>query len=221
DGLFPTPDEPRQKLGLGQTVVLRALTFLGHLANDGEHRSLDRLAHRAICSVTRRAERARERARVDLAVRAQRLGGATDDLREDDPGVAAGAHQRGPRDLLDEARAIFGGRTIELVDHGARRHREVRPGVTVGHGIDVEVVDALAVALERGERAVRELLHALAVARAHAVDLFTSSMRTSTSATGSSVSRSTSYCTRFRSVDATSARFRPYSTTTWSSIVTP
>ena len=44
---------------------------------------------------------------------------------------------------------------------------------------------------------------------------------TSTLATRRPVRRSTSYCTRLRSVDATSERLRPYSTTTLSSIVTP
>src|SRR5207247_10028263 len=60
-GLFATLHEPGQKLWLGQAVVLRALPFLSHLADDGKHRSLDRLAHGAIRSVARRTERLRER----------------------------------------------------------------------------------------------------------------------------------------------------------------
>src|SRR5262249_47989285 len=79
--------------------------------------------------------------------------------------------------------------------------------------------DPLPVALERVERSVRELPGEGQVA--HALDLRTSWIRTSTLFTCRPVRRSTSYCTRLCSVDATSARLSPYSTTTLSSIVTP
>src|SRR6266540_216646 len=59
------------------------------------------------------------------------------------------------------------------------------------------------------------------VSDAHALERRTSWIRTSMLATRRPVRRSTSYCTRLRTVEATSARLRPYSTTTLSSIVTP
>ena len=72
-------------------------------------------------------------------------------------------------------------------------HRHVRTRVAVGDWIDVEVVNARAVRLERRERRVDELLHhfAIAVQTGHPL-LFTSSMCTSIARTERPVRRSTS-----------------------------
>ena len=217
DRLLAAADEPGEQLV--DVVPVEALALLRHFADDGEHRPFDRLPHGAVGSVAGRLERTGDDAGVDRRRSAERLGRTADDLREDHAGVPARTHQRGARDLLDEGRAILGRRLLEPVDDRPCGQREVRAGVAVGHGIDVEVVDPLAVAFERRERAAGKLENPGEVA--HALDLLTSWMRTSTCATGRPVSRSTSYWTRFCSVDATSARFRPYSMTTWSSMVTP
>ncbi len=77
-----------------------------------------------------------------------------------------------------------------MLDHGARREREVRAGVAVGNRVDVEVVDALAALLDRGQREPRELESLLE--RTHESDRLTSSMWTSSERTGRPVIRSTS-----------------------------
>src|SRR6185295_20212362 len=199
--------------------VARVLTLLRQLADDGEHRSLHRLAYRAIGGVARGLECLRDDARVDRSFAAEHLRGTANDLRQDDAGVAARTHQRRARDFLDEPGPVFGVGLFELVEDGTCGEGQVGAGVAVGNRVDVEVVDALAVAFERSERPACELANRGEVA--HAEDLFTSWIRTSTSAPRSPVRRSPSYCTRFRSVDATSARLRPYSTMTLSSIVMP
>src|SRR4029450_4362613 len=108
-------------------------------------------------------------------------------------------------------------RACARFDQAAHGHRQVRAGVAVGHRVDVEVVDSLTAQLERVERAAGEAANGLEVA--HAVR-FTSWMWTSTDATRRPVSRSTSYATCERTVAATSARFSPYATTTYSSTAT-
>ena len=135
----------------------RRLGLLGELADRGQHRPLDRLADGAVGGVARAAERGRE-----VVGAAERLGGAADDLRQDHARVAAGAHQRGARDLVGERRR--GRRPVEPSSAstiGADREREVRARVAVGHGVDVQVVDPAPGGLDRRERAARELEHAL------------------------------------------------------------
>ena len=88
-------------------------------------------------------------------------------------------------------RQIAGGRMAPLTeDDGSDGQREIRARVAVRNGIHVEVVDAPAVALEGIEGTARELPDPLEVAQAE--DLFTSWIRTSTSATRRPVRRSTS-----------------------------
>ena len=94
------------------------------------------------------------------------LGEAAQDLREDDAGVPARAHQRGARQLVRERREIVRLRGVQLLDRGADGQREVRPGVAVGDRIDVEVVDAPAVALEREQRTARKLARSIDVGHA-------------------------------------------------------
>ena len=137
--------------------VARVLGLLGELADHRQHRPLHRPAHGAVGGVARGAEGAADRGRVEQSRLAERLGGAAEDLGEDDAGVAAGAHQRRARQLLGERRAVGGGRRLEHVHDRARRQRQVRAGVAVGNGIDVEVVDPAPVRLEALERRPPEL----------------------------------------------------------------
>ncbi len=63
--------------------------------------------------------------------------------------------------LLRDRLAAFGGRRLERLDDRAERQDEIRSRVPVGHRIDVEVVDPLAVRFEVLERTPCELAHEL------------------------------------------------------------
>jgi hypothetical protein len=82
------------------------------------------------------------------------MSSSADELAEDDPGVAARAQQRGAghgvHDLLapDLVDLALRGQVVELVEHGVQRERHVVPGVAVGDGEHVEVVDLLAARLQ-------------------------------------------------------------------------
>ena len=166
DGVVAARDDRRE--------VGAVLGRVGHRADRGQHRPLDRLLHRAIGGVARRAEGLGE-----IVALGERLGRAADDLREDHAGVAAGAHQRRARDLVREAGAVVGAVLVERLVDRAHGQRQVRAGVAVGHRVDVEVVDPAPVRLDRRPRAVDELVHALLP---HALCL-TRWMTTSTAAT--------------------------------------
>jgi len=92
---------------------------------------------------------------VDLLSGAEHLRGTPDDLREDDAGVAARAHQRCACHGVRERRPIGRGRLVEILDDRPSSERQVRPRVAVRDRVDVEVVDPLPVSLERPERGVR------------------------------------------------------------------
>src|SRR5581483_1732537 len=222
DRSLSAADELEEQVAERRLVLRARLRLLGELADDGEHRSLDRAADCTIGGVGGAAKRECGRPRVDARpVRlAEDVGGAADDLREDDAGVSARTHERPARDVACERLPAPGRGALDRVGDRAHGHRQIRPGVAVGNGIDVEVVDTLSARLERGERTVDDLLQRFQIPVEVHFALRTSSMCTSTARTGSPVRRPTSYDTRLRMVDATSARLRPYSTTTCRSIAT-
>ena len=197
--------------------------LLRQLADHRQHRPLDGAAHRAVRRVARAAQRARGRLGVDrgLVGLAEHVGGTADDLREDHAGVAASSHQRAARDVARERMPAGGRRLVDRVGDGAHGHRQVRAGVAVGNGIDVQVVDARAVRLERRERASTSLSTASrspfsrSSAPPHVVDVHLDRPH------GKPREPLDLVADLLRIVDATSARFKPYSTTTWRSIVTP
>ena len=178
----------QQRRGLERGIA-RVLGLLGELADHRQHRPLDRPPDGPVGGVTGCAKGAPDRRRVEEPGLAERLGRPAQDLGEDDTGVAARPHQGGPRQLLGERGAVLGRRRVEHLHDRARGQRQVRAGVAVRDGIDVEVVDPAAVRLERRERGLAELLGPLELG--HAL-LRTSSMCTSTAATRSPVSRSSS-----------------------------
>ena len=126
-----------------------------HLAEDGQHRALGRLADRVVGGIGGAGEGGGDEHRVDqlAGTAGQLLGGAADDLAEDHAGVAAGAHQRRPGQRLDQLGAadlvdLEPVEAVELLHHRPHRHRHVVAGVAVGDREDVEVVDLLAALLE-------------------------------------------------------------------------
>ena len=197
--------------------VRAVLGLLGQLADHGQHRPLDRPPHGAVGGVARAAERAaRPVARRPRPARRAPRRRRARSARRSRPSCRA---RPSARRASAPSRALRGRPPVDASSAStiARAgQRQVRAGVAVGHGIDVEVVDPAPVRLER-LRAPPARARARARASRHA-DRRTSSMCTSTAATVRPVSRSTSYATRERTVAATSARLRPYSTTTWRSM---
>ena len=179
DRLLPRVDRALEQLGQQRVLLvgdrverqprLRHVRELGgdpvrHLAHHGEDRALGGAADRAVGAVGGARHRRADQHRVDelAGARDQLLGGAADQLREDDPGVAARAQQRGAGDRLDDLLAAdlverarrTRAEPVELVEHGAQRERHVVPGVAVGDREDVEVVDLLAASFELAEGAL-------------------------------------------------------------------
>ncbi len=167
----------------------QSLGLLRHLADDGEDRALDRLANAPVRGIARRPQRLGDDARIDGLRLSEHLGRAADDLREDDPRVAARPHERRARDGVRERRPRRIGCVGQRLHERAHRERHVRARVAVGHGIDVEVVDARAARVERGRGSADETPNLREIAH---VDVRTSAMSTSTDFVGIPVSRETS-----------------------------
>jgi hypothetical protein len=148
--LLLVADVAAEPLLVGLEVGQLAGQRVGHLAEDGEHRPLGRLAHRLVGGVGGAGEGGGDQHRVDQLAGAagQLLGGAADDLAEDHPGVATGPHQRRPGQGLNQLGAVDLVdvelvEPVELLHHGAHRHRHVVAGVAVSDREDVEVVHLL------------------------------------------------------------------------------
>ena len=124
------------------------LGLLGQGAAHGEDRPLDGLAHRGVRRIGASPERSRDRAVLGVA-----LDGAAHDLRQDHARVATRTEQRGMRDV------VLAG--LERLADGAHGQEHVRPRVAVRDRVDVEVVEACAVALEGslGRAHELELVH--------------------------------------------------------------
>ncbi len=138
--------------------------LVGHLARDGQHRSLCRIAHGRVRAVGGIRERGADQRRVDQLARPgdELLGGASNQLREDHAGVAARAEQRRARDrlndlltpdLVDRARAVCALQPVELLQHGAQRQGHVVARIAIGDRKDVQVVDLLSTRFQVRKRA--------------------------------------------------------------------
>ena len=147
--------------GLGHVGDLRGQA-VRHLAHHGEDRALGRVADRLVGPVGGASQGGADQDRVHELARAgdQLLGGAADELGEDDAAVAAGSQQRRARhrlddllaaDLVHRALAALARQAVELGQHRAHGEDHVVAGVAVGHREDVEVVDLLAARLEVGQ----------------------------------------------------------------------
>lgn len=123
---------------------------LGGLAHDGEDGALHRVADRLVGALGRHLERRREQGPVDAVLVVgdrQRLGEATQDLRQDHAAVASSPHERAVADGLAGGREV-GLDAVELGHDRLQREGHVAPGVAIGHRIDVQPVDALLVGCE-------------------------------------------------------------------------
>ena len=114
-----------------------------------QDRALLRIPHGRIAGVARPAQDPRERCCVDRPLHRSLPQRPRDELREDHAGVPPRAHEDGAAD-------VGAGVSLERVDGRAHGQGHVRPRVPVRDRVDVEVVDARAARLERGERSPRE-----------------------------------------------------------------
>jgi hypothetical protein len=135
-----------------------------HVAHHREHRALGRVAHGRVGPLGGSRERRTEQDGIDqlAGARDQLLGGAADQLGEDDAAIAARTEQGGASDRLDDLiaadlidRAVMEQReAIELGEHRLERERHVVARVAVSDREDVEIVDLLTAGLEVRERAL-------------------------------------------------------------------
>ena len=128
----------------------------GGLADDGQHRALDRAGDGRIGRVAATLQGACQVAAVDRGLAVDLLAHAAQDLREDHAAVAAGAHQRSQAECrADPPEAALCGWDGEgPLDGGAHRREQVRARVAVRDGEDVERVDLVDVGREMGGSAL-------------------------------------------------------------------
>ena len=130
---------------------------MGDLAEDGQHRPLGRVPDRRVGGVGGLGEGRGDQDRVDQLARpgSEFLGGAADDLAEDHAAVATSPHQGGagqggdqfgPADLVERLAVV---EPVELFHHRLHGHRHVVPGVAVGNGENVQVIDLLPTRFKR------------------------------------------------------------------------
>ena len=141
-------DDEGQQIGLLELLCLARFGGLGHLADHGQHRPFDRAPNCAIGRIAGRAKRTCDHPFVDRVALAEYIGEAPHDLAEDDAGVATRAHQRGAGQFAGNRFVPLRGRLLERFDDRPHGESQIRARVTVGNGIDVEVVDPLPVRLE-------------------------------------------------------------------------
>ena len=162
DGFFSAGHQELEQLG-DRPRLLR-LGGLRKRADRGQHRPFDRLAHRPVGGVRAAAQRPGDDAAVESTLGLQGFPDPTDDLREDDAGVPAGAHQRGARRLARDRRSVLGGRGFERLEHRACGQREIRAAVR--DRIDVEVVDPGPALLQSGDCAPDDVEQCLSLGHA-------------------------------------------------------
>ena len=148
DRVVTACDRPGERLGDRERTHLGQLRLLGHLADDGQHRPLDRHLHGLVRARRSGSDRDGEDLAVDRLVLAEHARHAPHDRAEDDARVPLRLHRRGPLDVCRELGGGLRRRAVELVHDALHRQREVRPGVAVGHRVDVERVDPPAVPLD-------------------------------------------------------------------------
>ena len=145
DRLICLDDDSVERV-LGRELLLLALVGLGRdIAQHREDRALDGLADGLEGDLDGSAERIGDvGGRNGLIGRNETLGHTAQDLRGDDTGVAAGAHQGTVGDGAGDGLHVgVGGKGGKLLGHRGERERHVGAGVTVGHGEDIELIDLL------------------------------------------------------------------------------
>ena len=145
DGLVGLDDDGVERI-LGRELLLLALFCLGrNITQDRKDRTLDGLTNSLEGNLDGTTEGEGDiSGRNGLIGRDKALGHTAQNLRGDDTGVAAGAHQGAVGDSAGDGLHVgVGGKGGKLLSHRSERERHVGAGVAVGYGEDVELVDLL------------------------------------------------------------------------------
>jgi hypothetical protein len=121
---------------------------LRRLAHHREDRALDRSHDGLVGSLGRRREGSRPTGAVEPVGLGHHPGDPAEDLRQDHTRVSPRPHQGAVADGLADGTEVAV-HALQLLPHRGQREGHVRAGVAVGHGVDVELVDALLVGVER------------------------------------------------------------------------
>ena len=155
----PRAKTARSSSGGGRPAVLLPLALLRHLADDGEHRPLDRphalTAAYAVSLAARRRERERRLDTSRLAERPRRSHATI--CEKMTPELPSRAHQRRAESRPSRLLAVRRRDASQRLDDRAHCQNEVGARVPVRDRIDVEVVDPTPVRLEVAQCAAREV----------------------------------------------------------------
>ena len=94
NGVLAAGEQRCEELRRREAPVLLPLSLLGHLADDGEHRPLDRALDGPVGGIARTSERTAKPRSAHIVRTGEHVDEAANDLREDHAGVPASAHQR-------------------------------------------------------------------------------------------------------------------------------
>ena len=145
DGLVGLDDNGIERI-LGRELLLLALIGLSRdIAQDREDRALDGFADGLEGNLDGATESEGDvGGRDGLIGRDEALGHAAQNLRGNNTGVTAGAHEGAVGDgASDGFHVSVGRKSRKLLGHRGERERHVGAGIAIGYGEDVELVDLL------------------------------------------------------------------------------
>ena len=134
-------DDGLERLVDGELLLARVLGSGGHVLHHREDRALDRLAYRLESDLDRAGERRIDRCGGNLLGLRATLAQTAENLRGDDAGVPARAHESARGDgatNLGYARVC--GKLRNVVDDRLQRERHVRAGIAIGNGEHVQAI---------------------------------------------------------------------------------
>ena len=135
-------DDGLERLVDGELLLARVLDGGGHVLHHREDRALDRLAHRLESDLDRAGERRIDRRSGNLLGLRAALAQTAENLRGDDAGVPARAHESARGDgATDLGYARVRGKLRNVVDDRLQRERHVRAGIAIGNGEHVQAIN--------------------------------------------------------------------------------
>ena len=114
----------------------------GHVLHHREDRALDRLAHRLESDLDRAGERRIDRRGGNLVSLRAALAQTAENLRSDNAGVPARAHESARGDgATNLGYARVRGKLRNIVDDRLQRKRHIRAGIAIGNGEHVQAIN--------------------------------------------------------------------------------